>query len=785
MCKRSHSDPRIRAGRYRGSRQWLGSVVATMLVAVAAFGCRPKGQAIRPTQAHHGGGVGGSARTNGGESEVVIGGRGGTTVEPTGGLETRIGGRGGAIVEPAGGANDDGGASNGGATVAPHMECQPGSPDEVGPCEDECGTRTRECGPDGRYGPWSFCENKFVGECLPNERLERPCERCGVMRGVCLSNCMAFWSGTCENQGACEPGDVVSTVASCPAGQVRTAVCTETCAAEYGECQPQPTAAQVEIQLLIARPVEGRSGNQVQLYGAQPTSQLLDRSVRLSANVVGPRTTARPIFSADGRWLLYLGDEDADLGVLQPLIIDTEGVAPKQQVVTLEPHQGIAEVAWSPTSTALALVGDLESDDRDEVYLVALDGEVFDAPRLVSDDGTGALADDAESVAFSEDGQYLAYKRAGRLFVVDVSRTVPIGPVDVFESGLVPGGGGAGAGGAGGFGGVATSTGGVGVAGRAGDAGTMTLGGAGGSAGSDSMGSGTSGQPGAGGAAGSGPALAASVAASMASFDVFAYAWSPTAPVIAVEVSDRFDLGPLELLQVQTQGGHVAAVRLGSAGSQARYRSTAHPWAWSPDGALIAWAEGTGYSAASLTSTGDQWVLGAAVAAEAPPSQPLELQWSPDAASLLLRTASGAYVSQREEGAAFSTLRPLFAGAVALSNWGARRIWSSDSKLVALPGSPVTATAKVIHVVSPSRSQATVRVEQVGAQAINVVDAEWSPVRSLLAFRAEILDGVQELFAVEVLDGVVQAPHRQHASLRYGSSVIEWGFRPSGVEAEN
>ena len=76
-------------------------------------------------------------------------------------------------------------------------DCSPGAQEPEG-CGN-CGTRTRTCGAEGRWGAWGACSDE--GECRPDT--QRACDGCG--RQTCNSRCT--WNA-CDGGGVCAPGEV-------------------------------------------------------------------------------------------------------------------------------------------------------------------------------------------------------------------------------------------------------------------------------------------------------------------------------------------------------------------------------------------------------------------------------------------------------------------------------------------------------------------------------------------------------------------------------------------------
>jgi len=80
--------------------------------------------------------------------------------------------------------------------------CEPGA--EVTDACDRCGTRTRRCGRDCRWGAWGDCRDS--GACEAGANQERACEGGGTEERRCGDDCRWGPWGDCAGGGACEPG---------------------------------------------------------------------------------------------------------------------------------------------------------------------------------------------------------------------------------------------------------------------------------------------------------------------------------------------------------------------------------------------------------------------------------------------------------------------------------------------------------------------------------------------------------------------------------------------------
>lgn len=68
-------------------------------------------------------------------------------------------------------------------------ECKPGQVQSAG-CGN-CGTKTRTCQGNGKWGGWSGCGGQ--GVCAPGQSQQEPCGDCGTHGRTCKSNCQ--WAG--------------------------------------------------------------------------------------------------------------------------------------------------------------------------------------------------------------------------------------------------------------------------------------------------------------------------------------------------------------------------------------------------------------------------------------------------------------------------------------------------------------------------------------------------------------------------------------------------------------
>ena len=110
-------------------------------------------------------------------------------------------------------------------------ECTPPGDEETEEC-GRCGNRSRSCGDDFTWGPWSGCGGE--GTCERGEVQREDCERCGQRSRTCGDDCRwGNWSD-CEGRGECSPGD--TTDGGCDRCLYKR--CNDDC--RWGGCQLRP-----------------------------------------------------------------------------------------------------------------------------------------------------------------------------------------------------------------------------------------------------------------------------------------------------------------------------------------------------------------------------------------------------------------------------------------------------------------------------------------------------------------------------------------------------------------
>lgn len=136
---------------------------------------------------------------------------------------------GGAARDPYSGRCSNGGNAwvdqgpyNGAPGTQCANECDPGA-EQRERC-GRCGTRTRRCGGDHRWGGWSGCEGE--GPCSPGDRQEEACCDCGRRSRSCTRDCRWPDWGGCDGPDpagppACDtgkPGDCAEGAVRCVTG---------------------------------------------------------------------------------------------------------------------------------------------------------------------------------------------------------------------------------------------------------------------------------------------------------------------------------------------------------------------------------------------------------------------------------------------------------------------------------------------------------------------------------------------------------------------------------------
>lgn len=179
------------------------------------------------------GSTGGTGASGGSGGSGATGGSGGSTNGGSGGT----GGSAGQAGSAGSGGEDSGSdAATGGTGGVVDAGSDAPDYDASGPCTPNeiqtqscgsCGSRARLCDTTGTWLDWGECTGE-VGECTPGTELKEACGKCGTITYFCSSACL-YLPGPCENEGICSPGELTVSNASCPAGQVRTSVCTNQC----------------------------------------------------------------------------------------------------------------------------------------------------------------------------------------------------------------------------------------------------------------------------------------------------------------------------------------------------------------------------------------------------------------------------------------------------------------------------------------------------------------------------------------------------------------------------
>lgn len=255
---------------------WAGwTALSTIAMFAACAGA--EGETIVVVVGPDGGGGGG---TGGGTG--ATGGTGGST----GGTGGSTGGTGGSTAGAGGGAGDDGGADSSAGGTGGETDAGSDAPDydASGPCTPNevqeqpcgaCGTRARLCDANGTWLDWGACTGE-VGECTPGTQTTEVCGKCGTITYYCSAACV-YLPGPCENEGICSPGELNVSNASCPAGEVRTSMCTNQCTAgNWTACSTSFTWKSMTASPLGARRLASSAWNGTYWvvaggYGSSPT----------------------------------------------------------------------------------------------------------------------------------------------------------------------------------------------------------------------------------------------------------------------------------------------------------------------------------------------------------------------------------------------------------------------------------------------------------------------------------------------------------------------------------
>lgn len=116
-------------------------------------------------------------------------------------------------------------------TAPTECECVPGD-ERPEPC-GRCGSVTRSCGQDGRWGGAGACSGE--GECMFGDSQEQTCGSCGQQIRFCAANCVWGDWGGCVEGGECVPGVIDSR--SCGRCGTQGRTCGDDCAwGAWGEC---------------------------------------------------------------------------------------------------------------------------------------------------------------------------------------------------------------------------------------------------------------------------------------------------------------------------------------------------------------------------------------------------------------------------------------------------------------------------------------------------------------------------------------------------------------------
>ena len=110
-------------------------------------------------------------------------------------------------------------------TPAGQVQCNPG--DGQSQSCGNCGTQSRGCGNDGKWGGWGACSSE--GVCAPGATEEKTCGDCGSAKRSCSASCQ--WNGYAACAGT--PGAEVADAGTCSTGRMGACgVGTQRCGAE-------------------------------------------------------------------------------------------------------------------------------------------------------------------------------------------------------------------------------------------------------------------------------------------------------------------------------------------------------------------------------------------------------------------------------------------------------------------------------------------------------------------------------------------------------------------------
>jgi hypothetical protein len=120
-------------------------------------------------------------------------------------------------------------------TPAGQVQCSPG--DSQAQSCGHCGTQSRGCGGDGKWGGWGACSSQ--GACAPGATDEKSCGDCGVSKRTCGASCQ--WN----DYAACQSAPVAPTdagVTTCATGKLGACgVGTQRCTAGMFTCEQTVT----------------------------------------------------------------------------------------------------------------------------------------------------------------------------------------------------------------------------------------------------------------------------------------------------------------------------------------------------------------------------------------------------------------------------------------------------------------------------------------------------------------------------------------------------------------
>jgi len=113
-----------------------------------------------------------------------------------------------------------------GCTASTDCACDPPGTTRTVDC-GHCGLASQRCGADGVWEMPGTC--MYEGECGDGDVDTEECGMCGSRNRICDATCHWRDWGPCEEHGACARGTSVITRTDCPAGQIQSRHCNDSC----------------------------------------------------------------------------------------------------------------------------------------------------------------------------------------------------------------------------------------------------------------------------------------------------------------------------------------------------------------------------------------------------------------------------------------------------------------------------------------------------------------------------------------------------------------------------